>query len=99
MEEGSKRERFLNLILSEYERTQIMFAMLYGGPLEEKRPQVHRVLELRWDALRVLHQQQLGLLREWCSHQKARVSGESETLLTRLLVTVNAIASGLRTTG
>ncbi len=99
VEDPELREFFLGKILEEYERTTRMIELLYGGPLQEKRPQIHQVLELRHAPLRVLHHQQLALLKQWRAMRRAGASQESEALLTQLLVTVNAIASGLRTTG
>jgi phosphoenolpyruvate carboxylase len=99
MEDAEVRERFLGKITAEYHRARKMMELLYGGPLPEQRPQVHRVLDSRRDALRVLHRQQIGLLRKWRELSRAGESQESELLLTHLLGTVNAIASGLRTTG
>jgi phosphoenolpyruvate carboxylase len=49
--------------------------------------------------LRVLHHQQMGLLKRW---RGALASGDAEGaegILPELLLSVNAIASGLRTTG
>jgi phosphoenolpyruvate carboxylase len=53
---------------------------------------------LREAGLRTLHTQQIALLRKWRAEQSAGEDQSEETLLP-LLLTVNAIASGLRTTG
>jgi phosphoenolpyruvate carboxylase len=93
------RTPVLEAILSEYTRTVRMLELLYGGPLATTRPRIHRVLSLRQEGLRRLHTQQIALLRDW---RAARDQGElarAEPLLRDLLLTVNAIASGLRTTG
>ena len=52
-------------------------------------------LQIREQELTQPHRQQVALLREWRS-LKGR---EAETLLPDLLLSINAIASGLRTTG
>jgi len=97
--DAGTREAILRAILEEYGRTRAVLEALYGAPLAEARPRIHRLLELRKAALRRLHGQQVGLLRDL---RLARERGETlhaEALLRDLLVTVNAIASGLRTTG
>ena len=91
------RERTLRSILDEHARTTEVLETLYGGPLAEKRTEIHRSLALRQEPLRRLHERQIELLRGW------RASGgdgpKSDALLKDLLVSVNAIATGLRTTG
>ena len=58
-----------------------------------------KTLDIREAPLRVLHQQQIALLREWRSHLAANRAEEADALLPKLLLSINAIASGLRTTG
>jgi len=55
-------------------------------------------LQGRQSRLSQLHQQQINLLHTWRSLPSEQIP-ERERLLTQLLLTVNAIASGLRTTG
>jgi phosphoenolpyruvate carboxylase len=93
------RERVLQHILDEYARTQRMLEMIYGGPLAEQRPRVHWILNKRQEGLRVLHTQQIALLRAWRERRQADDQSEAEALLQQLLLTINAIANGLRTTG
>jgi phosphoenolpyruvate carboxylase len=49
--------------------------------------------------LRVLHRQQIDLLTEWRSKRAAQDDAGADALLPELLLSINAIASGLRTTG
>ena len=42
-----------------------MLERLRGAPLAGRRPRMLKTLELRAQALRVLHRQQIGLLKEW----------------------------------
>jgi phosphoenolpyruvate carboxylase len=58
-----------------------------------------KTLEIREAPLRVLHQQQIALLREWRDHVAHERMEEADALLPKLLLSINAIASGLRTTG
>jgi phosphoenolpyruvate carboxylase len=58
-----------------------------------------KTLHLRTEALRILHLQQIALLRKW---RGLRASGDekaADAMLPDLLLSINAIASGLRTTG
>ena len=76
-----------------------MLERIYRGTLAERRPNIHGTVQMRKEPLRVLHRQQIALLREW---RDARALGDGEaaaTLLPSLLLTVNAIASGLGATG
>jgi phosphoenolpyruvate carboxylase len=93
------RERFLSRILDEYTRTRQMVETLYGGPLAERRPNVHGMMQTRRDGLRVLHRQQLALLRQWRNMQEREATAEADAMLPHLLLTVNALASGLGSTG
>jgi phosphoenolpyruvate carboxylase len=57
-----------------------------------------KTLALRAEALRILHEQQVDLLRRW-RLARAGESAEAQSLMPALTLSVNAIASGLRTTG
>lgn len=99
VEDVEVRERILRMILAEYELTRDCLEEIYAGPLHERRPQISRTLAYRQRGLLPLHQQQIALLRTW---RAARAEGDTDTAdatLGRLLLTVNAIAAGLRTTG
>ncbi len=99
VEDPALRERLLSLILEEWELTRTMLERLRGGVLTTRRPRMLKTLELRAEALRVLHLQQIALLRRW---RKLRHDGDepaASILLPDLLLSINAIASGLRTTG
>ena len=75
-----------------------MLEVLSAGPLEERRAKIQKSIELRRNGLSSLHRQQLDLLPKWRG-LKAKGDDEAEKLLVPLLIMVNAIASGLRTTG
>lgn len=94
------RKELLDLILTEFFRTKSALEALYGSPLNERRPRMAKTLALRARPLRRLHLQQIELLRAWreeCSTLAANVQPLS--LPPELLLSINAIASGLRTTG
>ncbi len=95
----SVRDPILDRFLDEHRRTTELLGALYGGPLPERRPAVQHNLELRAEALADLHHHQIALLRNWRRSVAAGDEVGAEMLLERLLLSVNAIASGLRTTG
>lgn len=99
VEDSTLRERFMEPIEAELHRTRALLEQLYGGPLSERRPNIHGLIELRREPLRRLHAQQQGLLLGW---RAARRDGDEESakrLLPQMLLTVNAIANGLGATG
>jgi phosphoenolpyruvate carboxylase len=99
VEDAAVRDRFLTQIADELARTSRMLERIYGGTLAERRPNIDASLRARREPLRVLHRQQISLLRNW---RHTREGGDREgaaRMLTDLLLTVNAIASGLGATG
>ncbi len=86
------RNRMMGHILQELAQTRDALEQFYQGPLIEQRPNVAQVIVMRQAPLQRLHRQQIALLREW------RQNPSDETL-SELLLTVNAIANGLGTTG
>jgi phosphoenolpyruvate carboxylase len=99
VEDESLRKRILSQIESELALTREMIEQLYGGPLAERRPNIQRMMSLRTAGLRILHEQQIRLLSAWRSHHGAGQSDVADRLVPELPLTVNAIASGLGTTG
>ena len=99
VEDESLRERFYALIAGEYRNTQSMINQIFGAPRGVRRPRMEATLALRESGLRVLHQRQIALLRTWRQHRAQGEDAKAETLLPSLLLSINAIASGLRTTG
>jgi phosphoenolpyruvate carboxylase len=99
VEDDAIRERIWNLIAAEWERTRDQLTRLRGGAITGRRPRLSRTLNLRAEALGVLHRQQVALLRRWRASQSAGDDSSASVLLSELLLSVNAIASGLRTTG
>jgi phosphoenolpyruvate carboxylase len=93
VEDPALRDAILSRILEEHQRTRaILDALFGGGPIEERRPRLVKAIAIRREALLRLHREQIALLREW-RHNRV------ERLLPPLLITVNAIAGGLKTTG
>jgi phosphoenolpyruvate carboxylase len=98
VQDAGAREPILNMILSEFDKTHRMMAEVFGGSLEKRRPRMLKTLGLRANALRVLHEQQIRLLSQFRAAQTAG-SPETKELLPKVILSINAIASGLRTTG
>lgn len=97
--EKKVRDTYYRRIVEEYERTGRMIDSLFEVPREQRRPRMLRTIHLRDSGLRRLHQHQVNLLREWREHTAAGRRKPATELLPPLLLTINAIASGLRTTG
>ena len=97
VEDNAVRESTLGRILEELDRTRMELEIIYDGPLSERRPNVSQVIELRREPLAMLHLQQLELLQRW--RKFPADAPQSEPTLLQLLLSVNAIANGLGTTG
>ncbi|MEX0331847.1 MAG: phosphoenolpyruvate carboxylase [Puniceicoccaceae bacterium] len=93
VEDTSVREEVLAKILAEHKRTTEQLENLLVGDISTRRPRFWATLQARDAPLEVLHQQQIDLL------QRYRRNPDDATLIEELLIVVNAIASGLRTTG
>ncbi|MFM8363778.1 MAG: phosphoenolpyruvate carboxylase [Verrucomicrobiota bacterium] len=92
------RSTILPIILGEFDATRSMISGVFGGDMEVRRPRMTKTLALRGAGLHALHLHQIELLRRWRS-ACATQSPEKDRLLPRVLLSINAIASGLRTTG
>jgi phosphoenolpyruvate carboxylase len=92
------RKRIFGMISEEFERTGEQLRKVFGGSLEERRPRMGKTLLLRARALALLHEQQIKTISDWRTAQKEDPA-KAEALLPRVLLSINAIASGLRTTG
>jgi phosphoenolpyruvate carboxylase len=99
VQDAALRDQFLAQITEELERTSRMLERIYGGTLADRRPNIDASLRLRRQPLRVLHRQQIALLREWRALRQHGDDDGAAALLPGLLLTVNAIASGLGATG
>ena len=93
------RDRLMGQVIEELKLCRSMLDKVLGGPLEVRRPKLTRTLEKRSAALRQLHLQQIRLLRKFRHQLMTLPEHEKESLLLRLMLTINAIAGGERTTG
>ena len=99
VEDPLLRERFLKIIFDEWNLTREMLEKLRGGPMDDRRPRMLKTLGLRAEASRVLHLQEIHLLKKWRGLKGSGDQEGADKLLPDLLLSINAIASGLRTTG
>jgi phosphoenolpyruvate carboxylase len=93
------RDRFLGIILAEFARTRAVLEDLFDGSFRDRRPRMAFTLDIREQPLTVLHEQQLDLLRVWREQVTLGNAEAAEAIIPDLLVSINAVASGLRTTG
>jgi len=86
-------------ILEEFDLTQMILNEILGSDLATRRPRFTMTHQIRADALHVLHAQQVQLLKDWRAALNAEDTKSANQLFANLSVCINAIASGLRTTG
>lgn len=94
VEDVSIRKRFLANVMEEYEMTREQLTKIFKRPLPQRRPRFWKTLQAREAPLQVLHREQIRLLEKVRSTENV-----DEHTKEALLLVVNAIASGLRTTG
>jgi len=86
-------------IIEEFDLAQLMLKEVLGGDSAARRPRFTMTHQIRADALLALHTQQVTLLRDWRAASASDDNKSADRLLVDLLLCINAIASGLRTTG
>jgi phosphoenolpyruvate carboxylase len=97
VEDHALRALFMEPILAEFRRTHLMLIEIFGSAVEVRRPHVVKTIQLREPSLTLLHSLQIKQLRSWRALPEN--SPEHERDLEALLLTINAIAGGLRNTG
>lgn len=93
------RKTMMDLILDELNRTREMFEMILEKPISERRKQHWYSNVIRASAMEDLHKKQIELLKTWRDQKREGNTAGAEETLTSLLLTINAIAGALRTTG
>ncbi|MDB5271943.1 MAG: ppc [Chitinophagaceae bacterium] len=98
VEDEEVKKEILGNIVKELAKTRKMMSLIFTIPFEERRHYHYYSNVLRTDGLNELHMKQIDLLAKW------RKMGGTQTekwqaTLKELLLTVNAIASALRSTG
>lgn len=99
VEEEEVKTSMLSIFLEEFERTQKMLRLLLGIDIEDRRTNHFYSNMIRAEAMKDLHKKQVALLRYWRMQKQNEDNKGAETTLVSLLLSVNAIASAMRTTG
>ena len=99
VDDAALAERYHQQIQDECHRTRDMLEMLYGQTLVERRPRMYQMINFRSQRLKSLHTLQIQQIKTWRSLKQAGREQEAQTMLPDLLLVLNAIASGLGTTG
>jgi phosphoenolpyruvate carboxylase len=92
------RETVLQILLAELEKTQRLMQELLGRPMHARRKNHFYSTALRAEALDILHKNQIKNLKLWRNPELTN-STEKDKLLKELLISVNAIANAMGTTG
>ncbi|MCC6548420.1 phosphoenolpyruvate carboxylase [Candidatus Sumerlaeota bacterium] len=93
------RAHFLSLIEEEYHRTERMINTVFRAPRDKRRPRMMKTLRMRDAGLQRLHECQIETLREWRKRKKDGSEAQAQEILPQVLLSLNAVAAGLRTTG
>lgn len=91
------KTHFMNAIRREYLQTSEMIRSLFGEAFTARRPANAQPIMRREKGLCDLHSLQVALLKQW--REEGSPSDVNNPILEKLLLTVNAIAGGLRNTG
>ncbi len=98
--EATVRVAILDSILTEFDRTRQSLEAVFGVPLAERRQRTALTMQLRRAGLDALHRRQIELLRSWRDAAlQQQETARREACLVELLLTINAISSGLKSTG
>ena len=92
------KNKFLDLILSDYEAGKLHIEDLLGDPVELRRTGQLNALNIREKELKVLHKLQIDSIREWRKLNEDN-DPEKNTMLLKLLHVINSLSGGLRNTG
>jgi phosphoenolpyruvate carboxylase len=92
------REELMQLIQTDYQSCLQQIERLMGAPAESRRISRLENNKLRKESLAILHQIQLRSLQQW-RELKERDPAKADKSLMKLLLLVNALAGGLKSTG
>lgn len=91
-------DELLGMIISDYETCREKIVSIMGEPVETRRQSRLESIGLRQEPLRVLHNIQLEYLEQWRSLAENDPE-QGNVYLLKLLVLVNALSGGLKSTG
>jgi phosphoenolpyruvate carboxylase len=92
------RQELMSLILSDFDSCVRQIEKLMGAPAEARRTTRLENNKLRREALAMLHQIQIGSISRWRETREKDPAKADQSLL-MLLLLVNALAGGLKSTG
>jgi phosphoenolpyruvate carboxylase len=92
------RQELMSLILSDFDSCVRQIDKLMGAPAEARRTTRLENNKLRREALAMLHQIQIGSISRWRETREKDPAKADQSLL-MLLLLVNALAGGLKSTG
>jgi phosphoenolpyruvate carboxylase len=98
VEDADVRQEILELLLQDKAKSAKMVALLLGSPVEQRRVTQIKNVELRGSALAELHNIQIEHLKQWRALRESKHE-EAEEELPKLLLLINAISGGLKSTG
>lgn len=93
------RKAIGGLLMEELARTRKMFSIIFDKDIKDRRAQHYHSNILRAAALKDLHRTQIALLKQWRHLKKNGYEQEASFVQTRLMMSINAIASAMRNTG
>lgn len=99
VDDAELAQSFMSRITEEHRKTKEMLEILYGQPLQERRERMYTMIGHRNEKLRPLHKLQIEQIKTWRALKKDGKEKEAGDMLPDMLLVLNAIASGLGTTG
>jgi len=99
VKDDNVRKTMMDMILAELKRTREMFELILERPISDRRTQHWYSNVIRATAMEDLHRKQIELLKVWRDQKLKGDTTRAEDTLSSLLLTINAIAGALRTTG
>ena len=99
VEDRETGDRFYNEIVDEFKKTRDMLELLYGHGLRDRRPRMYEMIELRSKRLEPLHQLQIEQVKTWRKFKSQGKEDKADAMLPDMLLVLNAISSGLGSTG
>lgn len=92
------KKQLMELILTDFENCKKQIGKLNTAPVEERRISKLENTRLRKQGLGILHELQIETLKEW-RDVREKDPKKGEELLLMLLLLVNALSGGLKSTG
>ena len=92
------KNKFLKLILSDYEEGKSHIEYLLGESVQERRTGQLNIMNIREKELKVLHKLQIDSIKKWRKLNKEN-NPEASNMLPELLHVINSLSGGLRNTG